>query len=94
MAFRKSTGGGNKATAIIMTVVGTVITLWVGGQVLTTSASAMTANYSGPFNSSLGFLGMTSATGTWSWTTTGIVSIMGLIAIAAMVLAYLRRSKL
>lgn len=68
--------------------------LLVGNQVLasvgTTIGNITTGGVATPFYSALSFLGMNDTGGTWK--STGIVGILGLIAVASFVLSFVKVS--
>lgn len=64
--------------------------LLVGNQVLTSVGTTIGNITSTPFYQALSFLGMNDTGG--SWKTAGIVGILGLIAVASFVLAFVKLS--
>lgn len=78
-------------TMVITGVVTLAITLLVGNNILT-SVGTTIGNHSGtPFESALTFLGMSTTTA-GAWSSTGIVGILGLAAVASFVLAFVKIS--
>lgn len=76
---------------LITSVVSLGLTLLVGNQILE-SVGTVVGNVSGtPFETALVFLGMDS-NGTGTWTTTAIVGILGLVAVAGFVLSFVKVS--
>lgn len=64
--------------------------LLVGNQVLTSVGTTIGNISSTPFYQALSFLGMNDTGGTWK--TTGIVGILGLVAVASFVLTFVKVS--
>lgn len=64
--------------------------LLVGNQVLTSVGTTIGNISNTPFQQALSFLGMNTTGGTWS--STGMVGILGLVAVASFVLSFVKIS--
>lgn len=64
--------------------------LLVGNEILESVGTTIGNITATPFYTALSFLGMADETGTWE--TTGIIGILGLVAVASFVLAFVKIS--
>lgn len=93
MARYRRRGGRNPsgmATMVITAVTALAIVLLVGNNILTSVGSTVGNTSGTPLESAFTFLGMATTGGTWS--STGIVGILALAAVAGVVLYFVRRA--
>lgn len=91
MAFKMKWRKKPNASYIITSIVSLSLVLYVGSQILSNVLTSMSTINGSVFYTAFTFMGVDTATGN-TWATTGIVGVLGLIAVASIVLSFVKVS--